>query len=157
MENSYDNTHPKSNLTLITFPLPAYNHYCNPLSSYGKTSPKRSYTLPFLNNFNDQFDLISTGSTTAAIINILQAVTDTLIYHPYVHVIALNFSKAFNSVCHSTLLQKLTELHLPDEAYNRPKDFFNGHSQCTQLAGDISTIVGILTARPLERCSVLRG
>ena len=47
-------------------------------------------------------------------IAILQAITEMLSCHPYVHVIALDFSKAFDTVRHSTLLEKLAKLDLPD-------------------------------------------
>lgn len=69
-------------------------------------------------NFSDQFAFIPTGSTTAAIIAMLQAITDMQTYYPYVHVVALDFSKAFDTVRHSTLLKKLAKLDLPVEAYN---------------------------------------
>ena len=107
--------------------------------------------------FNDQFAFIPTGSTTAAIIAILQAITDMLTCHPYVHLIALDFSKAFDTVCHSTLLEKLAKLNLPDEAYNWLKDFFDGHSHCTQFAEDISNITGKCYSALCHWTSVLRG
>jgi Reverse transcriptase (RNA-dependent DNA polymerase) len=44
------------------------------------------------------------------------------------------------------LLEKLAKLNLPDEAYNWLKDFFDGHSRCTQFARDISNITGILAS-----------
>ena len=97
-------------------------------------------------HFNDQFAFIPTGSTAAAIIAILQAITDMLSRHPYVHLIALDFTKAFDTVRHSTLLEKISKLDLPDEVYNWLKDFFDGHSHSTQFAGDTSSIVGILAS-----------
>jgi len=54
------------------------------------------------------------GSTTAAIICILQSVTALLDTDPYVSVIALDFSKAFDIVRHYTLLQKMPQLDIPD-------------------------------------------
>ena len=96
--------------------------------------------------FNDQFAFIPTGSTTAAIIAILQAITDMLTCHLYVHLIALDLSKAFDTVRHSTLLEKLAKLNRPDEAYKWLKHFFDGHSHCTQFAGDISNVTGILAS-----------
>ena len=95
-------------------------------------------------HFNNQLAFIATGSTTAAVIAILQAITDMLSCHSYVHLIALGFSKPFDTVRPSTLLEKLIKLDLPVEAYDWLKDFFDGQSHCIQLAGDISTIIGIL-------------
>jgi len=96
--------------------------------------------------FQDQFAFRPTGSTTAALIAILQAICDMLNSHPYVHLFALDFSKAFDTVRHSTLLEKLAKLDLPDEAYNWMKDFFDDHSHCTRFAGAISPLIEISTS-----------
>jgi len=96
--------------------------------------------------FHDQFAFRPTGSTTAALIAMLQAISDMLTQYPYVHVFALDFSKAFDTVRHSTLLEKLAKLDLPDEAYNWLKDFFDGHSHCTQFAGSVSSFADILAS-----------
>ena len=68
--------------------------------------------------FSDQFAFRSTGSTSAAIISLLHTITSLLQANPYVIVISLNFSKAFDSVRHSTLLSKMPELDLPAYVYN---------------------------------------
>lgn len=85
----------------------------------------RSYIYPALLsspspnlNFSDQFAFRPTGSTTAALITLLHTITSMLARSPYVRVIALDFSKAFDSVRHSTLLHKVSSLPLPDEIYN---------------------------------------
>jgi len=39
----------------------------------------------------------------------------------------MDFSKAFNTVRHSTLLFKLAELNLPTPVYNWLVDFFSSH------------------------------
>jgi len=97
-------------------------------------------------NFHDQFAFRPTGSTTAALIALLQTISDMLISQPYVRLFALDFSKAFDTVRHSTLLEKLAKLNLPDEAYNWLKDFFDDHSHCTQFAGEISPLIGIIAS-----------
>ena len=38
--------------------------------------------------------------------------------NPYVSVIALDFSKAFDTVRHVTLMEKIATLSLPDYVYN---------------------------------------
>ena len=67
-------------------------------------------------------------STEAAIIALLHTVTNLLLSNPYVIVISLDFSKAFDTVRHYTLLQKAAELDLPDHVYNWLVDFFEGHA-----------------------------
>ena len=58
-------------------------------------------------NFEDQYAFRPTGSTTAAIIAILHTVRSMLSTNEYVHVFAFDFSKAFDTVRHSTLMSKL--------------------------------------------------
>ena len=54
--------------------------------------------------FSDQFAFRPTGSTTSALIYILHLVSNLLQENPYVHIIALDFSKAFDSISHPPLL-----------------------------------------------------
>ena len=53
--------------------------------------------------FSDQYAFRPTGSTTAALIQLFHTVTELLSDHPYVVVIALDFSKAFDTVRHLLL------------------------------------------------------
>jgi len=53
--------------------------------------------------FSDQYVFRPSGSTTAALAALLHTVCDLLGTSKFVHVIALDFSKAFDSVRHSTL------------------------------------------------------
>jgi len=41
----------------------------------------------------------------------------------YVRVFALDFSKAFDTVRHAMLLDKMTNLQMPDQVFNWIKDF----------------------------------
>ena len=66
--------------------------------------------------FIDQFVFRLTGSISAAVINILQG------------------------VCHSTLLQKLAQMNIPDALCNWLVNFFTGHSHCTMYGGAISSL-----------------
>lgn len=95
-----------------------------------------SYTDSLL----DQFGFRPTGSTTGALITILHTVTNLLATNPYVCIIALDFSKAFDTVRHSTLLEKMAKLELPDNVYNWLVDFFYGHAHCTQYNGKVSAL-----------------
>jgi len=93
--------------------------------------------------FSDQYAFRPTGSTTAALVFLLQTITNLLAEQPYVVAIALDFSKAFDTVRHSTLLQKLATLDIPDTVYNWLVDYFSGHSLCTEFRGHISTFLNI--------------
>jgi len=68
--------------------------------------------------FSDQYAFRPTGSTIAALIQLFYTVTELLNDDPYVVVIALDFSKAFDAVRTVTLLQKLASLDIPDCVYN---------------------------------------
>ena len=63
--------------------------------------------------FSDQFAFRPTGSTTSALVWFLHTITQLLTQHHYVIVLALDFSKAFDTVRHSTLLDKLSRLDFP--------------------------------------------
>jgi hypothetical protein len=56
----------------------------------------------------------------------------------YVRVIALDLSKAFDSIRHSTLLDKIAQLPIPDNVYNWLVDFFQNRSHCTKMRGHIA-------------------
>ena len=90
--------------------------------------------------FADQFAFRPTGSTTAAIISLFQKITDLLVHEPFVIVLALDFSKAFDKVRHVTLMEKMAQLDIPDHVYNWFIHFFNGHSHCVKFQGDTSTL-----------------
>ena len=91
----------------------------------------------------DQFTYHPTGSTSGALIALLHNISTLLAEQPYVRVFALDFSKAFDTVRHSTLIDKLARLDIPDEAFNWIKNFLEGHSHCTKYAGLVSTLINI--------------
>ena len=105
----------------------------------------RRYIYPTLSSppstlhFADQFAFRPTGSTTAAIIYLLNTVINLLHSEPFVIVISLDFSKAFDTVRHSSLLHKFSQLDLPDHIYNWLTDFFSNHSHCTVFNDQQST------------------
>ena len=55
-----------------------------------------------------------------------------LLTNIYVIIIALDFSKAFDTVRHHTLLDKVAQLDLPDHNYNWLVNFFNGQVMVTR-------------------------
>ena len=58
-------------------------------------------------------------------------------------IISLGFSKAFNTVKHSTLVQKLSRLDFPDNIYNWMVDFLLDRKHRTRYAGQVSVDVAI--------------
>ena len=66
----------------------------------------------------DQYAFKPTGSTTASLIHLFDIISQTLITQPYVHVIALDLSKAFDTVRHKSVTNTIARLGLRDEHYN---------------------------------------
>jgi hypothetical protein len=94
---------------------------------------------PYNLSFSDQYAFRPTGSITAAKVSLLQTVTSLLQSNPYVVVISLDFSKAFDTVRHATLLNKMAELDLPVSVYNWLVLFFTGHAHRTAYNGETSS------------------
>ena len=61
---------------------------------------------------------LPTGSTTVALIHLLQTLTELLQTNGYVHVIAFDFSKSFDMVRHYSQASKLANFPLPYHLYN---------------------------------------
>ena len=100
---------------------------------------------PYLQTISDQFAFRPCGSTTAALISILHTITSMLANNKYVIVYAVDFSKAFDTVRHSTLFPR-ANIDLPDFIYNWLKCFFRMHSHCTLFENQLSDIPS--TSRP---------
>ena len=94
-------------------------------------------------SFLDQFGFRPFGSTTAALITLLSNVTRLLETNPYVIVYVLDFSKAFDTVRHYTLLEKMALLNMPDQIYNWFVDYYIGHSHCTSFCDALSDLLDI--------------
>ena len=92
---------------------------------------------------------------TAARIYSLQSVTDILANNTYVSIIALDFSKAFDTVCYYTLLEKMAQLDIPDAIYNWLVHFFSDHSHSTKYASEY-IYIGQYHTRLSNWSSVLR-
>jgi len=93
-------------------------------------------------NFHDQYALRPSSSTTAAIVSTLHTVTSMLETNPYVCVTALDFSKAFDTVHHYTLLQKMSKLNIPDCIYNWLTNYFEGLSHCAYTVQKAFKVIG---------------
>src|SRR3989442_5080618 len=81
---------------------------------------------------SDQYAFRPTGSTTAALTALLQASTEMLRTEPYVRIIALDFSKALDTLRHASLSSKLLEMELPEHVYNWVISFLSDRSHCTK-------------------------
>jgi len=58
-------------------------------------------------------------------------------------VIALDFTKAFDTVRHYTLLHKMANIGIPDSVYNWLVSYFCNHSHCTKYGGEVSSMLDI--------------
>jgi len=63
----------------------------------------------------------------------------------YVRLVTLDFSRAFDTVRHSSLFHKLATMSLPDEAYNWIRNFYDHRSHCTRF-GELSDILSIFAS-----------
>src|SRR6218665_3837129 len=91
----------------------------------------------------DQCAFRRTGSTTAALIALHQKTTTLLTVEPYAALISLGFTKAFDTVRHSTLVRKLSFIDIPDAIYNFFICFLEQGSHVTRYAGRTSEIAPI--------------
>ena len=99
---------------------------------------------PRLNqDFTDQYAFRPTGSTSAALIALTDNLTDLLRDNKFVHLIALDFTKAFDTVRHSYLAEQLAELQIPDCLYNWIIAYLGDRGHETKYNGLISAIVHI--------------
>ena len=67
-----------------------------------------------------------------------------------VHVYSFYFTKAYDTVRHDTLMNKMTQLSIADNIYNWIKEFFQEHFHCTRYAGECSTVAAV-------KASVIQG
>jgi Reverse transcriptase (RNA-dependent DNA polymerase) len=78
-----------------------------------------------------------------AIITILDHITNLLVKNPYVVVIAIDFTKAFDTFRHATIIEKLAVLNLPDNVCNWVSYFFSKRSCCTIFLGETSSYLEV--------------
>lgn len=83
------------------------------------------------------------GSTSAALTLILECFTDMLINNNFVHVIALDVSKCFNTVRHSTMFDKIASLPLPNSINKWLIYFYQHRSHSTKFDGKITAYASL--------------
>lgn len=77
----------------------------------------------------DQFAFRPTGSTTAALVHLFHNITSSLENTNYVRCFLIDFSRAFDSVCHSILLEKLTSYGCPQIVISWLANFLTDRTQ----------------------------
>ena len=60
-----------------------------------------------------------------------------------VHVYSFYFTKAYDTVRHDTLMNKMAQLSIADNIYNWIKELFQEHFHCTRYAGECSTVASV--------------
>jgi len=91
----------------------------------------RDYFFPSLPNeiLASQFAFRPTGSTTAALISFTHNVAELLEESPYVRCVMVDFSRAFDSVPHLALLQKLQRYGVPSYIVSWLANFLTDRTQ----------------------------
>ena len=79
------------------------------------------------------------GSTRAALITILHTIISHLTTNQLVFR-ALDFSKAVDTIGHSTLLNKYSQTGVPYHIYNWLVEYVRGHSHCTKYLVQTSAL-----------------
>ena len=82
---------------------------------------------------HDQFGFKPTGSTTAALIDLTNAVSIMLEDNKYVRCLLIDFSKAFDSVNHVVLIKKLKLLNILDNILQWVVAFLTDRDKYTKL------------------------
>src|SRR6218665_2728278 len=102
-------------------------------------------TSPLEEQLKDQFAFRPTGSTTAAIISIQHHTTEVLAtnYSVTIIILSVDFTRAFDSIRHSTLTAMLAKADIPDFIYNWIVEFLKDRGRATKFAGSLSRLAYI--------------
>ena len=79
------------------------------------------------------------SSTTAALIAILSCITELLHTHTHVHCITFDYSKAFDTISHTSLVSKLACIQIPDNIHNWIINYLTGRTQSTRIGNQQSS------------------
>src|ERR1043165_5788263 len=79
----------------------------------------------------------------AAIIALLHHIFTLLQEHEYVIMVSMDFSKAFDTIRHHSLLQKLGIIDIPDHIFNWLSNYFLDRRHITKCQGVVSSIASI--------------
>ena len=88
--------------------------------------------------FHDQYAFRPTGSATAALIAIVDNITELLRSGNDVVLLSLDFSKAFDRIRHKTLFEKFNKLGIDNRIYNWLISYFEDREHKTKFNGLVS-------------------
>ena len=106
----------------------------------------RKYLWPTLDDdlMDDQFAYRPTGSTTAALIQMLHYIYEKFESgNDYVRCLLIDYSKAFDTVNHSVLIKELSTLGLPRPIFKLIANFLEGRTQAVKIGTLMSTLLRI--------------
>src|SRR5277367_6275380 len=89
-------------------------------------------------SLSNQFAYRPTCSTTAALIFLLSHITSLLESNTFVFVLTFDYSKAFDTLSHSSVANALSTLDISDSVYNWTLDYLKNRSHYTTLNGQTS-------------------
>ena len=89
--------------------------------------------------FSDQYAFRPAGSATADLIAILNDVTESLRTGKMVVMLSLDFSKAFDTVRHKSLFDKIHTLGVDDTVNDWMLSYFDNRKHSTKFFGTISS------------------
>ena len=102
-----------------------------------------THSLPSHLDMSNQFAYRPTSSTTAALIAMLSCVTELLQTNSHVHCITFDYSKAFDTLAHSSVASKLSELPISDHIYNWIINYLSNRTHTTRLRDSFSSSLPI--------------
>ena len=88
--------------------------------------------------FMDQYAFRPTGSTAAILIAIIAKVTELLRSNGTVVLLSLDFSKAFDTVWHAALFEKLAKMSIDDNIYNWMVSYYDRREHSTKFQDQLS-------------------
>ena len=92
-------------------------------------------------------------STITAAIKVVNDIIEALDGRKYCAALFIDLSKAFDTVDHVILADRLHKIGLSDQAVNWFSNYLSGRTQCVQAAGSSSSFLPVLKGVP--QCSIL--
>ena len=106
----------------------------------------------FISRYNlikpNQFGFQKNKCTSDAILEFLEHVNDSFNENMYYHAMFLDFSIAFDTICHDILLKKLDHMGVRGPIYQRIKSFLTGRKQFVNIGDSSSDILDIMMGDP---------